>query len=221
MQDASLAWITGLHCAMNVLIRDREKAVESSHAHTAAGRWRRLWWSLAGRIWLTSLLLVALMGALGVSIAARLAILERSVNQVLSRNYRSIQAANGMLEALGTVHGGDQNPAQARADFYRMLSVARHNVTEPGEKEIIETIARQADNSLPRSGPRPGGAAGILAELIAINERAMFSADRHTVAVAQKFTGRGAGLFRWSRWCCWRRPAMRFPAPWSAGRWRI
>ena len=68
-----------------------------------AGGWRRLWWSLAGRIWLTSVLLVALMGVLGVSIAARLAILERSVNRVLSRNYRSIQAANGMLEALGTL----------------------------------------------------------------------------------------------------------------------
>ncbi len=93
-------------------------------SHTAAGRrWRRLWWSLAGRIWLTSVLLVALMGALGVSIAARLAILERSVNRVLSRNYRSIQAANGMLEALGSLRDGDQSPAQARTDFYRMLSV--------------------------------------------------------------------------------------------------
>src|SRR5208282_5817482 len=149
--------------------------------HTAAGRWRRLWWSLAGRIWLTSLLLVALMGALGVSIAARLAILERSVNQVLSRNYRSIQAANGMFEALGALHGGDQNPAQARADFYRMLSIARHNVTEPGEKEIIETITRQADDFFASAPARvPPALQQSIANLIAINERAMFSADRHT-----------------------------------------
>ena len=85
--------------------------------HTAAdaGRWRRLWWSLAGRIWLTSLLLVVLMGMLGVSIAARLAVLERSVNRVLSRNYRSIQAANGMLQALGAWHGATQEDPRKHA----------------------------------------------------------------------------------------------------------
>ena len=151
-----------------------------------AGRWRRLWWSLAGRIWLTSLLLVVLMGMLGVSIAARLAVLERSVNRVLSRNYRSIQAANGMLQALGAWHGSSQDSVQARADFDRMLDVARHNVTETGEKEIIETIARQAGQLFAGA---PGASAQplqrSLADLIAINERAMFSADRHTVAVAR------------------------------------
>ncbi len=157
--------------------------------HTAAdaGRWRRLWWSLAGRIWLTSLLLVVLMGMLGVSIAARLAVLERSVNRVLSRNYRSIQAANGMLQALGAWHGATQEDrAQARTDFSRMLEVARHNVTEPGEKEIVETIGRQADQ-LFAGAPGASGPAlqRALADLIAINERAMFSADRHTVAVAR------------------------------------
>ena len=99
----------------------------------AQAGWRRLWWSLAGRIWLTSVVLVVLMGALGVSIAARLAILERSVNRVLSRNYRSIQAANGMLAALDHLRGGDQTPAQARAAFTRMLEIERHNLTEPGE----------------------------------------------------------------------------------------
>jgi NtrC-family two-component system sensor histidine kinase KinB len=151
-----------------------------------AGGWRRLWWSLAGRIWLTSVLLVALMGVLGVSIAARLAILERSVNLVLSRNYRSIQAANGMLQELAALHGDDQSRAQARVGFYGMLSVARHNVTEPGEKEIIETIQRQADDFFDTPPARvPAALQRSLADLIAINERAMFSADRHTVAVAR------------------------------------
>src|SRR5260370_20191344 len=153
----------------------------------AGGGWRRLWWSLAGRIWLTSVLLVALMGALGVGIAARLGILERSVNQVLSRNYRSIQAANGMLAALGGLRGGDLTRTQARADFDRLLNIQRHNVTEPGEAELTETIARQADDffaAVPATGaPRPAALQRSLAGLIARNERAMFSADRHTVAV--------------------------------------
>ncbi len=59
-------------------------------------------------------------------------------------------------------------------------------MTEPGEKEIIETIARQADDFF--AGPAaqvPTALQRSLAGLIAINERAMFSADRHTVAVAR------------------------------------
>jgi signal transduction histidine kinase/HAMP domain-containing protein len=154
------------------------------------GGWRRLWWSLAGRIWLTSLVLVMLMAMLGVSIAARLAILERSVNRVLSRNYRSIQAAQGMAAAVDHLRSGDQPLAAARADFSRMLEIERHNLTEPGEAELAERIGRQADQFF-------GGAAGasrspialehLLADLIFLNERAMFSADRHTVAVARGF----------------------------------
>src|SRR6185437_5541803 len=102
------------------------------------GVWRRLWWSLAGRIWLTSVVLVVLMGILGVSIAARLAILERSVNWVLSRNYRSIQAAHGMLAAIDHIRGGEQTQPQALADFDRMLQIQRHNLTENGEGVLTE-----------------------------------------------------------------------------------
>src|SRR5579862_11828 len=77
-------------CNPHRLVAERKNADNQLMSTNAAdaGGWRRLWWSLAGRIWLTSLALVILMGALGVSIAARLAILERSVNRVLSRNYR-------------------------------------------------------------------------------------------------------------------------------------
>ena len=154
----------------------------------AQGGWRRLWWSLAGRIWLTSVVLVVLMGALGVSIAARLAILERSVNRVLSRNYRSIQAAHGMLTALDHLRTGDQTPAQARAAFDRMLEIERHNLTEPGEGALTDSIARQADEFFavaPGAKRPPLALERSLADLIALNERAMFSADRHTVAVAR------------------------------------
>ncbi len=146
-----------------------------------------MWWSLAGRIWLTSVVLVVLMGALGVSIASRLAILERSVNRVLSRNYRSIQAAQGMQSALDHLRAGDWTPAQARAEFNRMLEIERHNLTEPGEGELADTIARQADVFFAASDARhpPLALEKSLHDLIVLNERAMFSADRHTVAVAR------------------------------------
>ncbi len=154
----------------------------------SGGGWRRLWWSLAGRIWLTSVMLVLLMAILGVSIAARLAILERSVNRVLSRNYRSIQAAQGMLAALHHLRSGDQTAAQAQADFERMLEIQRHNLTEPGEGELTESIAHQAAQlfaAAPARRPDTTALKHSLADLIALNERGMFSADRHTVAVAR------------------------------------
>src|SRR5271166_3123537 len=149
----------------------------------AGGGWRRLWRSLAGRIWLTSVLLVALMGALGVGIAARLAILEQSVNQVLSRNYRSIQAGNGMLAVIGAMRGGGLTRAQARSDFERLLNIQRHNETEPGESELTEAIAQQGGDFFAAPGSSASGATALehsLAALITLNERAMFSADRHT-----------------------------------------
>lgn len=189
MQDAIRALIVSLHSATPHLIRASENADNQPMWFTAAqSGWRRLWWSLAGRIWLTSVVLVVLMGALGVSIAARLAILERSVNRVLSRNYRSIQAANGMVSALDHLRSGDQSPAQARAAFNRMLDIERHNLTEPGEGALTGTIAHQADKFFAAaSGARrsPLALERSLADLITINERAMFSADRHTVAVAR------------------------------------
>jgi NtrC-family two-component system sensor histidine kinase KinB len=49
----------------------------------AAGRLSRLWWSLAGRIWLTNLILVLMMAALGVVIISRLAVMERSESMLL------------------------------------------------------------------------------------------------------------------------------------------
>jgi signal transduction histidine kinase len=154
------------------------------------GRWHRLWWSLAGRMWLTSVVLVAVMGALGVGIAARLAILERSVNQVLSRNYRSIRAANGMLAAIDAERSGDSARAQAQAGFERWFDIQRHNVTEPGEAELTATIARQGGEFFASAahsvGANPAALTHSLSDLIAMNERAMFSADRHTV-VARGF----------------------------------
>jgi NtrC-family two-component system sensor histidine kinase KinB len=153
----------------------------------------RLWWSLAGRIWLTNLVLLLLMAALVALAISRLGILESSVNRVLSRNYQSIQAANGMMRAVSTFAGGESKPEKSRQLFDRWLEVEKTNVTEPGEGRLAARVellgtalfanpqlaspaARRAREDLMRS----------LQDLIVINEHAMFSADRETINVARR-----------------------------------
>src|SRR5271169_6010027 len=95
-----------------------------------------LWWSLAGRVWLTNLILVLLMAALGVLAISRLAVLESSVNRVLSRNYQSIQAAQKMSGAIAAFRTGDLSAAQAEALFRQWLAAEQGNITEPGEDRL-------------------------------------------------------------------------------------
>src|SRR6266851_3088411 len=155
--------------------------------------WRRLWWSLAGRIWLTSLMLVLVMAALGVITISRLGVLESSVNSVLSRNYRSIEAAHGMLAAVNGLRTGDLSAALAPAEFHRWLEIQQHNLTEPGEGELTAKVAKEGDAFFARDIHAPDSAAqaqtlsNSLKDLIALNRHAMFSADRHTVRVAHSF----------------------------------
>jgi two-component system, NtrC family, sensor histidine kinase KinB len=154
---------------------------------------RRLWWSLTGRIWLTNVLLVLLMAALGVLAISRLGVLESSVNRVLSRNYRSIEVANGMLRAIMGVRTRDLSVSQARVRFQRWIDVEQHNLTEPGEGELAARIAADGEKFFESAGTSPDRSAALsrtleteLRELIAMNEHAMFSADRRTVVVARK-----------------------------------
>jgi two-component system, NtrC family, sensor histidine kinase KinB len=152
---------------------------------------RRLWWSLAGRVWLTNLILVLLMAALGVLAISRLAVLEVSVNRVLSRNYLSIEAAHAMSRAVAGFRTGDLSAQEARADFKRWLEVERHNLTEPGEPRLAAQIAEDGDQffRLPTGTARDAAARKVehdLEALVAMNEHAMFSADRRTVALARR-----------------------------------
>ena len=92
---------------------------------SARGASGGLWWSLAGRVWLTNLILVLLMAALGVLAISRLALLESSVNRALSRNYQSIQAAQKMSGVIAAFRSGDLSASQARADFRQWLAAER------------------------------------------------------------------------------------------------
>ena len=162
-------------------------------ADSARGASGGLWWSLAGRVWLTNLILVLLMAALGVLAISRLAVLESSVNRVLSRNYQSIRAAHQMSGTIAAFRTGGLGVSQAQADFRKWLAVEQGNVTEPGEDRLAAQIAADGGRffSAPSSSTGPSAAlarrlADEIDALVAMNEHAMFSADRRTVDVARR-----------------------------------
>jgi NtrC-family two-component system sensor histidine kinase KinB len=155
----------------------------------------RAWWSLAGRLWLTILVVVLLMAALGALAIARLPVLERSVNEVLARNYLSIGAGHGMEDAVARLRSGDLAADKAERQFNRWLDIEQHNITERGEDRLAAEIGaegRRYFDSARRSlaAGRPAGSDEKLEneihELIALNEDAMFSANRRTARVAQR-----------------------------------
>jgi two-component system, NtrC family, sensor histidine kinase KinB len=155
----------------------------------------RAWWSLAGRIWLTIVVVVLLMAALCALVIARVPLLERSVNEVLARNYLSIEAARGMTDAIARLRNGDLQPEAAERQFRHWLDVEQHNITEPGEDRLAGEIGARGGryfNSARQSiagGRSPGRDDQLereLDQLVALNERAMFSANRRTAKVAQR-----------------------------------
>lgn len=155
---------------------------------------RRLWWSLAGRIWITTLVFVLLMAALVILGISRLSVLERSVNGVLSRNYVSIKAAGNMVAAIDGLRSGALDLPVAQSQFDHWLKVEKLNLTEPGEDRLAARIQTQGRDffALAQRDPAAARAQGSpelsrsLADLVTLNEHAMFSADRHTVSVAQR-----------------------------------
>jgi NtrC-family two-component system sensor histidine kinase KinB len=150
-------------------------------------------WSIAGRVWLTNLILVLLMAALGMVAISRIAVLESAVNLVLSRNYRSIEAAHGMSAAIADLRTRDLSASQAQENFQRWLKVEQQNLTEPGEDRLAAQIAADGDALFGSANASPAQSSDLalrvereLAGLVALNEHAMFSADRRTVAVARR-----------------------------------
>ena len=150
------------------------------------------------------LLVVGLTATLGLTAlvaVSRLRILETSVTDVLSRNYRSIEAADAIARAVLRLqvaahdgHAADVATA-ARAEFDDWIAVEHGNLTEPGEPELAERIDRQAralfDAAAAGAAPEriDADAAGVLGNLdalVALNKNAMFAADRRTRSVANR-----------------------------------
>jgi NtrC-family two-component system sensor histidine kinase KinB len=144
--------------------------------------------------------LTAVLGVTAIVAVSRLRILETSVTGVLSRNYRSIEAAEHMAHVLDRLQlalreGQGTRTAELRDEFERWMAVQRGNTTEVGEPELTERIARQSGAlfEAAAAGAAPkridGDASAIardLDALVAMNTNAMFAADRRTRTVANR-----------------------------------
>lgn len=134
--------------------------------------------------------------------------LSAGIGAVLDQNYRSIEAAMVMMEALERqdsatlavlMEGRAPGPAMAEheSDFREALAEAAANPTEPGETEVLAAIGasfeayRRARQDLladrpdrllaaynDRVFPRFSQVKGEVIELLSLNQRAMIRADR-------------------------------------------
>ncbi len=156
--------------------------------------------SLGHRLRLLTLGLTAAFAVSALFAVARLRVLERSVTSVLSRNYRSIEAADGMRRAVAALRLTFRDGACASAcagleeGFGRWLEVEHGNYTEPGEPALADGIERRARALF--ASARAGHAAEVeehaealrrdLDALVTLNTSAMFAADRRTRTLANR-----------------------------------
>lgn len=102
--------------------------------------------------------LVALIALVGFVSVMNLLGLEKSVNGLMTRNYRSISAAQDMLDALQQQDGAVisyisiggksafDNYYAAASKFADAYSAASHNVTEVGEQTVVNAIKQEYAN---------------------------------------------------------------------------
>lgn len=145
-----------------------------------------------------------LLAALGfVSITALLR-LQGAAGEILSDNYRTIQSARAMEQALWLLEESSAGEARARhaAAFESALDECERNITEPGERPLLRGIRREWNTArlrlLARATPGPGARERIallsplykqVGDLIALNEDAMFRHERRTRSTARLMVG--------------------------------
>ena len=132
---------------------------------------------------------------------ARLRVLEGAVTAVLSRNYRSIEAAEGMAHAVAALQLAVRDGRRAsecgplRDEFLRWLAIEHDNYTERGEPELAGAIdaggralfaAAEAGVPIDQIDARARIVRTDLEALVSLNKNAMFATDRHTRSVADR-----------------------------------
>lgn len=107
--------------------------------------------SLRYRLWLSFAPVLVLLAGLGVGAVYALGLVGGRIDDILRENYRSVDAMNGLNEAVERIDSAYQfalaGRPQARAHYdewwavyRRHLDFERSNVTEPGEAELVARL---------------------------------------------------------------------------------
>lgn len=116
--------------------------------------------TLKGKISLVYLSLVVLIGIVGITASINLFNLGRAIDGLLIANYKSIHAAANMLEAIERqdsavliyvnvdMQKGKELFADNNEEFLKWYNVNANNITEKGEKELIQNIKVSYNNYL-------------------------------------------------------------------------
>ena len=108
--------------------------------------------TLKSKISLIYLLLVVLIGIIGTASVLSLYNLSKSTNGLMANNYKSINAASKMTESLDSqaslqqdyIYSGSQDSLdkfyKEESTFYNWYNIEVNNITEPGEKAVINNI---------------------------------------------------------------------------------
>ncbi|MEE4608250.1 MAG: HAMP domain-containing sensor histidine kinase [Desulfobacteraceae bacterium] len=176
------------------------------------------------KIFLVCLIPTAALLAAAVLNSQYLGALGASAEQILSQNYKSIRAAQEARKALERVQnalletapegGLPDIPAGAIAMLSNNLQACRENITETGERDLIERLFVGYGRYLPLIESRQGAAGGwdgsdgltnflaltaemldLIDELVTINEEAMERAEQRTRQLARRAQRNAAILF--------------------------
>jgi two-component system, NtrC family, sensor histidine kinase KinB len=188
--------------------------------------------SIRFRLWLSFAPLLLLLAALGGGFIYSLGIVGNRIEAILQENYRSVDAMTGLHEAAERIDSSFRFALVGRQDapsqftkhwnhFEEHLEVERNNITEPGEKELVEQLTELSDryralgNHFFESGRavaernadyfHPDGSAGPLLETFRkikevsgairrLNQESMEAASqkaRETAGIARRWTSLG------------------------------
>jgi PAS domain S-box-containing protein len=108
--------------------------------------------TLKSRISLIYLILVSLSAFIGLNSVFSLYRLNNSIDGLMTANYKSIKAINQMIESIEKqdyavlIYIFENNQAgiarfsEAQNDFFKAISIESHNVTEAGEKNLVDRL---------------------------------------------------------------------------------
>jgi signal transduction histidine kinase len=112
--------------------------------------------SLRFRLWLSFTPLLLLLAGLGAGAVYSLGVVGERIDGILRENYRSVDAMNGLNEALERIDSSFQfhlaGHAGAKAnydrhwvEYRRRYEIERNNITEPGEAELVARLTESTE----------------------------------------------------------------------------